>query len=51
VSEVSTYRVEDDFPRLMRSQLPAGIAKVTYDIKLEAIAPYECDASAAFGEG
>jgi hypothetical protein len=51
VSEVSTYRVEDDFPRLMRSQLPQGIAKVTYDIRLEAIAPYECHASAVLGGG
>lgn len=51
VSEVRTYRVEGEFPRLMRSQLPEGVAKVTYDIRLEAIAPYECDASAVFGEG
>jgi len=51
VSEVRTYRVEGQFPRLMRSQLPEGVAKVSYDIRLEAIAPYECDASAVFGEG
>lgn len=51
VSDVRSYRVSDGFPRLMRSQLPAGIASVTYDIRLEAIAPYECDAAAVFGEG
>lgn len=51
VSEVSTYRVEGGFPRLMRSQLPEGVRKVTYDIRLEALAPYECEASAVFGEG
>lgn len=49
VSDMSSYRVADDFPRLMRSQLPTGIAKVAYDIRLEAIAEYECDESAVFG--
>jgi hypothetical protein len=51
VSEVRSYRVSEGFPRLMRSQLPEGIASVTYDIRLEAIASYECDAAAVFGEG
>ena len=50
VSDVRSYRVADDFPRLMRSQLPTGIAKVAYDIRLETIAPYECDEAAIFGE-
>lgn len=49
VSDVHSYRVADDFPRLMRSQLPTGIAKVAYDIKLETIAQYECDEAAVFG--
>lgn len=51
VSDVRSYRVSEGFPRLMRSLLPAGIASVTYDIRLEAIAPYECDAAAVFEEG
>jgi len=51
VCEVRSYRVREGFPRLMRSQLPAGIASVAYDIRLEAIASYECDAAAVFGEG
>lgn len=51
VSDVRSYRVSEGFPRLMRSQLPAGIASVAYDIRLEAIVPYECDAAAVFGEG
>lgn len=51
ISSVITYRVQGAFPRLIRSQLPAGIAKVAYDIRLEAIAPYECDGVAVFGEG
>lgn len=50
VSDVRSYRVGDGFPRLMRSQLPTGIANVAYDIRLETIAPYECDEAAIFGE-
>lgn len=48
VSDVRSYYVCDDFPRLMRSQLPEGVAKVAYDIKLEAIASYQCDDAAVF---
>lgn len=51
VSEVHSYRIGDRFPRLMRSQLPEGIASVAYDIRLEAIAPFECDGAAVFEEG
>lgn len=50
VSDVRSYRIGDGFPRLMRSQLPTGIANVAYDIRLETIAPYECDEAAIFGE-
>ena len=49
VSDVRSYRVGDGFPRLMRSQLPTGIANVAYDIRLETITPYECDEAAIFG--
>lgn len=49
VTETRTYRVDSGFPRLARSELPAGIGKVTYDIRLEAIAPWLCDDSAVFG--
>ena len=49
VSDVQSYCVSDGFPRLMRSQLPTGIGRVAYDIRLEAIAPYECDEAAVFG--
>lgn len=48
VSEVRSYRVENEFPRLIRSQLSAGITKVAYDVELEAIAPYQCDSAAIF---
>ncbi|MHB1267022.1 MAG: PD-(D/E)XK motif protein [Acidithiobacillus ferriphilus] len=50
ISDVRSYRIGDGFPRLMRSQLPTGIASVAYDIRLETIAPYECDDAAIFGE-
>ncbi|WP_192385773.1 PD-(D/E)XK motif protein [Mesorhizobium silamurunense] len=49
VSDARSYRVSDEFPRLMRSQLPTGIDRVAYDIRLETIAPYECDGEAVFG--
>lgn len=49
VSDVHSYRVGDRFPRLMRSQLPTGIDRVAYDIRLETIAPYECDNGGVFG--
>ncbi len=50
VSEVHSYRVRDGFPRLIRSQLSTGIVRVAYDIRLEAIAPYESDGAALFEE-
>ena len=49
VSEVRSFRVEEGFPRLIRSALPTGVAKVTYDIRLEAITTFECDDGAVFG--
>lgn len=49
INGVRSYLIVDDFPRLIRSQLPVGIAKVAYDIRLEAIAQYECDGAAVFG--
>jgi hypothetical protein len=50
VSHVSTYRVAGEFPKLIRSQLPLGLTKVAYDIKLEQIASFECDSRLVFGE-
>jgi hypothetical protein len=49
VSDAHSYRVGDGFPRLIRSQLPTGIDRVAYDIRLETIAPFECDGAAVFG--
>jgi hypothetical protein len=49
VSKVTTYAVTDAFPRLARSGLPGGIMNVTYGVKLEAIAAFECDGECVFG--
>jgi hypothetical protein len=50
VSGLHSYRVRDGFPRLMRSQLPTGIDRVAYDVRLEAIATFECDNAGVFGD-
>lgn len=50
VTEVRTFCVEQDFPRLIRSMLPIGITKVAYDIKLETIATFECSGDSIFEE-
>lgn len=49
VSGLQGYRVTSGFPRLIRSELPLGISKLSYDIMLEAIAPFSCDESDMFG--
>lgn len=43
VSSQRTYRVEGTFPRLVRSGLPDGIARLSYEIELEAITEFECE--------
>ncbi len=49
VSDTHSYRVVEGFPLLTRSQLPTGIDRIAYDIRLETIAPYECDNGGVFG--
>lgn len=49
VSSTKAYRVNEKFPRLIRSQLPQGLARVSYEIKLEAIAPFACEDGEIFG--
>lgn len=51
VRERRTYRVEDDFPRLVRSALPAGIARLSYEIELETMEPYCCADQAVLAPG
>lgn len=38
-----TYRVEGGFPRLVRAELPDGVARVSYEIELEAMKEFEAD--------
>ena len=37
------YFVEKDFPRLIRSRIPDGIVRATYEIELETISAFKCD--------
>lgn len=37
------YQVEKGFPRLIRSQIPEGLVRLSYEIELEKIAAFECD--------
>lgn len=45
VSGRTSYRVSENFPRLVRSGLPEGIVRVGYEIELEVISEFECDSS------
>jgi hypothetical protein len=41
VEAVRSFGVQDGFPRLRRSDLPAGVAGAIYDIEISACAPFE----------
>ena len=49
VSDLKTYQVVDGFPRLVRSGIPNGIARLSYDIELETIRPFECNSNLILG--
>ncbi|MDP9895935.1 hypothetical protein J2W32_005035 [Variovorax boronicumulans] len=49
VSATNSYRVTEEFPRLIRSQLPQGLVHVSYDVQLEAIEQFACEDDAIFG--
>jgi len=49
VSHSFTYRVENDFPKLVRSKIPEGISKLSYEIKLESIENFKCPAEGICG--
>ena len=46
VVDQRVFQVTDGFPRLIRSLLPEGVARVHYEIELESIARFECEAAA-----
>jgi hypothetical protein len=43
VSDRQAFRVEGAFPRLVRSALPTGIARLSYEIEIEAMKSFGCD--------
>lgn len=45
----NVYRVTDDFPRLVRSELRDGVVDVKYGLQLEKIAPFECEQNEIWG--
>lgn len=49
VADEQTYRVEEGFPRLVRSGLSEGLARVSYEIKLESIRDYMCSDKEVWG--
>jgi len=50
VAENPPYRVEDEFPRLIRSELPGGVLKLDYEIKLETIERFKCNNKEIWGK-
>ncbi len=50
IAEVRTYLVAGKFPRLIRSGLPPGLRKVSYEIELEDISIYRCGDMTVFEE-
>lgn len=49
VNGSNAFRVADDFPRLVRSELPDGVVDVKYNIQLEKIATFECNQNDFWG--
>jgi len=42
IAEEMTFRVTDQFPRIVRSELSPGVSKVSYEIALESIESFKC---------
>jgi hypothetical protein len=40
ISDIRNYLVLDGFPRIIRSKLPNGVRKVSYELTLESLEPY-----------
>lgn len=49
VGNANLYRVTAGFPKIIRSQVAQGLFHVSYDIQLEAIAPFVCEDNEVFG--
>lgn len=50
VAEEKSYRVTNEFPRLIRSEIPEGVVRVGYEIELESIKPFECNDQEIWGD-
>lgn len=50
IAEERLYRAQDDFPKLVRSKLPDGIKKTSYEIELEKIIEFQLSNSALWEE-
>ena len=48
ITSAKAYRVTADFPRLVRTHLPDGVTRVSYEIKLEKISPFEVEQEQIF---
>ena len=42
VAETRVYGVTDEFPRIIRSQVPHGIQNVKYQLQIDAVEPFAC---------
>jgi len=49
VNSMHSYRVADTFPRLVRSSLPEGVTRLSYEIELEKIVSFQVEAEQIFG--
>jgi hypothetical protein len=49
VGDRQAFRVEEGFPRLIRSALPVGIARLSYEIEIEAMKGFECQVEELLG--
>lgn len=49
VTGTAAYSVEQGFPRLVRSHLPIGIHRLSYQIQLESIVEYRCELAQVIG--
>ena len=42
IAEIRVYEVTDEFPRIIRSQIPDGIQNVKYQLQIESLEPFIC---------
>ena len=50
IAEEQTYRVEGEFPKIVRSELSEGLIRVGYEIKLESIRGFLCEDKHVWGK-